>query len=194
VKHRVASLTSNIFNPFLIGLAIIFAISLESTSRVDQALRWSLVLVSVSMLPVLSAIAYLVRKGRLQGVLRATRGQRAAVYLLSAAGATLGYATLRYWDAPAMLQAAFAGGLAAVALFALINAWWKISIHTAFMAALATVLIILYGWAAVLAVGLVVLVGWARSELNHHSPAQATAGALLACAVVLVVFGLVGPE
>jgi membrane-associated phospholipid phosphatase len=71
-----------------------------------------------------------------------------------------------------------------------INFWWKISLHTAFAAASVTVLTIVYGLSGALAVMLVPPVAWARIELEHHSPAQAAAGALLATVIVLAVFYL----
>jgi len=69
---------------------------------------------------------------------------------------------------------------------------WKISLHTAFVTASVTVLIILYGSIAAVTVLLVPLVAWSRIELKHHSPAQVAAGALLATLIVVVVFYLFG--
>ena len=85
-------------------------------------------------------------------------------------------------------MAAFAAGLSAIVIFMCINLWWKISLHTAFVAASVTVLVILYGWGAAITVALVPLMAWSRIELEHHSLAQATTGALLAALIVVVVF------
>jgi membrane-associated phospholipid phosphatase len=70
----------------------------------------------------------------------------------------------------------------------LINLRWKISLHTAFVAASATLLVMLYGWAAAVTVALVPLIAWARIELKHHSLAQAASGAVLAALIVFAVF------
>jgi len=56
------------------------------------------------------------------------------------------------------------------------------------VAASATLLVMLYGWIAVATVALVPLTGWARIELEFHSLAQATIGALLAALIVVAVF------
>ena len=69
-----------------------------------------------------------------------------------------------------------------------INMWWKISVHTALVAASATVLVMLYGWVAAVTVALVPVTAWSRIELEYHSLAQAVTGAILAALIVVVVF------
>ena len=192
MRKRVASLVSNILNPFAVSLAAVLVLSFESTSRAADALRWSLILVAVGLLPVFSATVYLARTGRVDGVLVATRRQRTSIYLLSIACAAIGYAVLNYMEAPVMLRAAFAGGLSGAILFTIINLWWKISLHTAFTAVLATILVVLYGWIATAGVVAVLLLAWARLVLKHHSPAQVVAGALLAGLITVAVFNLFG--
>ena len=91
-----------------------------------------------------------------------------------------------------MLLAAFATGLSTVVVFMSINLWWKISLHTAFVAALATVLILLYGWIAAISIVLVPLIAWARIELKQHSPAQVIVAALLITSIVATAFNLFG--
>jgi len=73
-----------------------------------------------------------------------------------------------------------------------INLLWKISVHTAFIAASVVVLVILYGWIAAVTIVLVLLISWARIELGHHSLAQVAGGTLLAALIVVVVFYLFG--
>ena len=96
--------------------------------------------------------------------------------------------TLAYLRAPSILVAAFATGLSTALIFTLINLWWKISLHTALVAASATVLVMLYGWAAAATVALVPLTAWARIELEYHSLTQVATGALLAALIVVVMF------
>ncbi len=87
-----------------------------------------------------------------------------------------------------MLMATSAAGLSVIVVFVCINLVWKISIHTAFIAALVAILIILYGWIAAVTVLVVPLIAWARIELAHHSLAQVVTGALLAVLIVVAVF------
>jgi membrane-associated phospholipid phosphatase len=181
---------SRVLNPFAIGAGAILLLSFESTNGPAPALRWAAAMMALGLLPVLVAAIYLVRSGRMEGILTASRRQRTGIYLLAIACTGAGYVLLLYTDAPPLLLAAFAGGLVGTILFAGINTRWKISLHTGVAAALAAILIMLYGPVGIIAVVPVMVVGWSRLELRQHSPAQAVAGTLLASAVVVAVFRL----
>ena len=196
MRKQIANLTSNILNPFLVTLVVIILLSFESTSSIIDAIKWSLILIAVSILPVFSVIFYLTRKEKLEGIFISVRRQRNKIYLLASACAVAGCILLLYLEAPLILLATFVAGLVAIIVFMCINLWWKISLHTAFTAASVTIFAILYGSIGVLTIMLVPLIAWARIELEHHSIAQAVAGALLAPLIVVVVFylfGLIGP-
>jgi len=192
MRKRIAKLTSNILNPFLVTLIIILLLSFESTSSTLDALKWSLILIVLSILPVFLVTIYLVHNERLDGIFISTRQQRTKIYWLAGACTGTGCVIVPYFGAPLILVAAFVTGLSSVVIFMCINLWWKISLHTAFIAASITVLIILYGWIAAIAAVLVPLVSWARIELKRHSLAQVAAGNLLAALIVVVVFYLFG--
>ncbi len=192
MRKRIANLTSNILNPFLVSLIIILLLSFESTSSTLDALKWSLILIAVSILPVFSVIIYLVHSKKLDGVFTSVRGQRTKIYWLAGACASVSCVILVYFGAPPILVATFVAGLSAVVIFMGINLLWKISLHTAFITASVTVLVILYGWIAAATVVLIPLMSWAKIELKHHSLAQVATGALLAALIVLVVFYLFG--
>jgi membrane-associated phospholipid phosphatase len=192
MRKRIANLTSNILNPFLVSLIIILLLSFESTSSSLDALKWALILIALSILPVFSVIIYLVRNGRLDGIFTSVREQRTKIYWLAGACASVGCIVLFCCGAPTILVATFVGGLSGVVIFMCINLVWKISLHTAFITASVTVLVILYGWIAAITVVLIPLMSWARIELKHHSPAQVATGALLAALIVVVMFYLFG--
>lgn len=189
-KERIANLTSNILNPFWVSLATTLALSFASASGAISALKWVLVSTALGILPVFLVIVYLVRKGKLDAIFTNVRRQRTRVYLMAGLFAAVGGAVLFYLGAPSVLVAAFVAGLSTAIVFMCINLWWKISLHTAFVAGSATVLVMLYGWIAVAVLALVPLMAWARMELKHHSLAQVAAGALLAALTVVVVFWL----
>jgi membrane-associated phospholipid phosphatase len=192
MSKRLAKLTSNIINPFLVSFTIILLLSFESTASAADALKWALLAVALSVLPVFIAIIYLVHKRKLDGIFINPRQQRYKTYLMSSAWAIVSCAVLYFLGAPALLMTTFIAGLAAMVTFMGINLIWKISLHTAFVAASVTILVITYGpvglWSAVL----LPPVAWARLNLKHHSPAQVAAGALLSAAIVLLVFHLCG--
>ena len=192
MRQRIATLISRVLNPFAVGTAAIMLLSFESADGPVAGLRWAAAMTSVGLLPVLGAVVYLVRNGRMEGILAAPRRQRTAVYVLAIACTGGGYALLRSTDAPPLLLAAFAGGFSGTVLFAAVNTFWKISLHAGVAAALAAILIMLYGPVGIIAVVPVAAVGWSRLELRQHSPGETVAGALLASAVVVAVFRLFG--
>lgn len=193
---QAANLTSNILNPFLVSLAVMLLLSFELASSTLDALKWSLILVAISILPVFSVIIYLVHSGRIAGLFVNAREQRTGIYWLVAACAGVGCLILTYLGAPLVLVATFVAGLSVIVVFMCINFKWKISVHTAFVAASVTVLIILYGFIAAVTVVLVPLVAWARVKVGHHSLAQVVIGAFLAALIVTMVFHLfnLGPS
>ena len=192
MRERIANLTSNILNPFLVSLVLILLLSFKSTSSALDAVKWSLISIAVSILPVFGVIIYLVRSQKLENVFINVRKQRTKIYLLAGVCAGVGCIIFHYLGAPKELMATFVAGLSAVVVFMCVNLLWKISLHTAFVTASVTVLIILYGSIAAVTVVLVPLIAWSRIELKHHSLAQVTAAALLAALIVVAVFYLFG--
>ena len=188
MRERIANLTSNTLNPFLVSLALILWLSFKSTSSAFDAVKWSLILVIISMLPVLLVIIYLVRNQKLDSRFIIDRRQRTKIYLLTGVCAGIGCIILSLFGAPKELVATFVAGFSAVIIFMCINLSWKISLHAAFITASVTVLIILYGAIAAVTTILVPLTAWARIKLEYHSLAQAATGALLAALIVVVVF------
>jgi len=195
MRKQLAKLTSNILNPYLISLVVIILLSLESASSLSDAIKWSLILVGVTIMPVFSVIVYLAHKEKLEGIFIVARRQRNKFYLLACICAVASFLILLLGDAPLVLIATFVAALSAIIVFMGINLLWKISLHTAFAAGSVTVLTILYGAVGASTVMLVPPIAWARIELKQHSLAQAIAGALLAALIVVVVFlffGLIG--
>ena len=191
-RKRTAKLTSNILNPFAVSLVIIIILSFRSTSSTLEAVKWAAILLALSVFPIFTIVVYLVRQNKLDGIFINPRQQRTKVYLLAVACATIGCTILLLLEAPLLLLAMFATGLAAIITFTGINLIWKISAHAAFIAASATVLTIVYGAVGSLAFLLVPLIAWARIDLKHHTPAQVAAGALIPAFIVVVVFHLFG--
>ena len=192
MRKRVVNLISSVLSPWLVSLVVILLLSFESARSPLDALKWSLLLIAISIVPVYLVIAYLVRNHRLGNRFVDTRRQRTKIYLLASICALVGCVSLLYLGAPLILVAASVAGLSAIVVFMFINLWWKISIHSAFIAASVTVLVIQYGSIAAVTVVLLPLIAWARIELEHHSVSQVTIGALLATLIVVVVFYLFG--
>jgi hypothetical protein len=191
-RQQIARTAANILNPYLLSFIIIILLAMESTSSTEEAIKWSLISLALSVFPVFTVVLYMVRRRKLNGIFINPRRQRSRIYLLAIFCAVIGYTVLILLDAPVLLRAAFLSGLIAVVVFMIINLFWKISLHTAFIAASVAVLIIVYGKTAAWTVIFIPLIAWARLEMRLHTPAQVSAGALLSVAVVTIVFGLFG--
>jgi len=187
-RQRIANLTSNILNPFLISLAVILLFSFSSTTTTLEAVKWAFLSMAVSILPIFLVLVYLIRTGGLDNIFTNAREQRTKIYLIAGVCTIGGYFILSYLQAPPILIAGFSAVLSMAIIFMLINLWWKISVHTGCIAASSIVLVMLYGWVAAATVALVPLTAWARIELEHHSPAQAISGAILAAGIAAAVF------
>jgi membrane-associated phospholipid phosphatase len=192
MRERIANLTSNILNPFLIGLILIVLASFEATTSGFDTIKWSLILTALSVLPIFLFVVYLVRHDRLDSIFANVREQRTKVYVLAIVLAVVSCIILLSLKAPLMLLAAFVASLSANAIFMLVNLRWKISVHTGFITAAVTLLFILYGLTSLASIVLIPLVAWARMQLEHHSLAQVFTGALLAIVIVVAVFYLFG--
>ncbi len=187
-RQRIASLTSNILNPFLLCLALIMLFSFSSTASAPEAIKWASISTGLGLLPVFLVIIYLLRQGKLDDFFIAAREQRTRIYVIGCLSAAAGCTTLVLLGAPEILVAGFITGVSTAFIFAFINLWWKISLHTAIVAASATILVMMYGWIAAGAVVLVPLTAWSRIELECHSITQTVSGALLATLLVFVLF------
>ena len=192
MRQKLARIITNILNPFLLSLLILVLLAIESSTSTEEAIKWSLIGLALSVFPVFAVVLYLVSKKKLDGIFINPRQQRHRIYFLAILCSIIGYIVLVVLGAPQLLVASFAAGLAAVIVFMVINLFWKISLHTAFITASATVLIIVYGDTAAWTVLLVPLVAWARIAMKRHTPAQVITGAVLASLIITLVFGIYG--
>ncbi len=195
MRERLSRLTSSILNPFLVSFIIIVLLAFKSTASTIDAIKWALISIVLSVLPVFIVVVYLVRRKKLNNIFANPREQRHGIYILASVLGAIGCGVLWWFGAPELLAVTFTAGLIAIVIFTTINYFWKISLHTAFMAAAVVVLIMVYGAAAAWTFVLLPLVAWARMELKQHSWAQLAAGAILAAVIVVGVFwgfGVVG--
>ena len=135
MRKRIANLTSNIFSPFLVGLVIILLVSFEAVASIFDAIKWSLILIALSILPTFLFAVYLVRHNRLDSVFTDVRGQRTKIYTLTVILAGMSCIILLSLRAPPILLALSVAGFSAGVIFMSINLRWKISLHTALITA-----------------------------------------------------------
>ena len=188
MREKLARLISNIFNPFLISAAVIVLLSFKDAPSIADALKWAGISLVISVLPVLVIVTYLVRRKRMDAFYDNQRGQRHIVYILASVLGAIGCGLMWGLKAPEILAVTFTIGFAELVIFMGINFYWKISLHTAFIAGAVTIFCLVYGVIAVWTLIFIPLVVWARIEQKQHSIAQVVAGAMLAAAIVVAIF------
>jgi len=188
MREKLAELTSNILNPFLLSFTVVILLAAKSAFSASEAVKWALISIAISVMPVFASVVYLVRHKRLEGVFVNPRHQRNGVYVLASVTGAIDCGVMWYFGAPKLLSVTFTAGLAAIVIFMIINRFWKISLHTAFMSASVTVITIACGSIGALTILLLPPVAWSRIKQKQHSPAQVITGALLSAAIVVAVF------
>jgi membrane-associated phospholipid phosphatase len=184
MRQRIARLISNIFNPFLVSFFTIVLLVWHTTTSPASAFTWATIALVLSVIPVFFFIVYQVRRKKLDSFFPEGQGQRKTIYVLASVLAAIGCGVMWYFNAPELLTVSFIAGLAAVVIFMVINVFWKISLHTAFISGAAAVLTLVFGVQVAWVFVLLPLVGWSRLELKLHTPAQVAAGAVLAATIV----------
>jgi len=188
MKKRIARLISNVFNPFCITVVIMILLSFKNAASVADALKWTAISLAISVLPVLVAVTWLVKRKKLDAYYDNTRKQRYGVYILASVLGAIGCGLMWGLKAPELLAVTFTAGFAELVVFMGINFYWKISLHMAFVAGAATILCLVYGVIALWTLVFLPMVAWARIQLKQHTITQVAAGAVLAGAIVAVIF------
>ncbi|MCJ7605417.1 MAG: phosphatidic acid phosphatase [Dehalococcoidales bacterium] len=192
MKDKLARLTSGIFNPFLLSIIVIILLAFKESTDTLYSLKWAGISLAFSALPVLLAVWWLVHLKKLDGVFNNPREQRNRIYVMATLLGAIGFAIMWVFDPPQLLRATFTAGLVAILVFMIINFFWKISLHTAFISATATLITLVYGAPGAITLLLLPAVGWSRIALKQHTISQVTAGAVCAAGIVLVVFWACG--
>jgi membrane-associated phospholipid phosphatase len=185
MRQKIAALTSSVLNPFLVSFITVILIVLKATESLAGALEWSAIALVFSVLPVFTFVVWQVRRKKLDSIFPETQGQRKVIYLLASLVAAAGCGVTWWFGAPELLSVSFTAGLAAIVVFMTVNLYWKISLHTAFVSAAATILTLDYGAMVAWTFVLLPVVAWARLELRLHTPAQVAVGAVLAAVIII---------
>lgn len=182
---RIAYIVSQVGSPpVLAPLSLVIVAAMSAPARV-----WALTGVYI-LLAVITPLAYLVwllRCGRVTDLDVQHRAQRIRPMLFTLVCGALAWGVLALAAAPAALLALTGALWLQMVIIFVITFWWKISVHCASAATVATITGFLIGTPLFLAIGLP-LIAWSRIRLRRHTPAQAVAGACLGCVIASVVW------
>ena len=189
-RERAAHLVTTATSPTLLLAVLYPVVGALAVGAVGVA--WSL----VGMLFTVAIPAFIVdrgvRTGRYTDHHLREREQRAVPLGLAALSVATGVVVLLVAGAPREISALQVAVLVTVAVATGITLVWKVSFHTAVVAAAASVLTLLGGpWWALSWVA-VPVVGWARLVLRAHTLAQVAAGLAVGAGVTTAVLLLAG--
>lgn len=188
MKDTFAKLTSNIINPFVLAVILLVLMSFKATEGTGDVVKWLLITVAISVLPELIVIYILIRLKKLDSFFSNPREQRNTVYILGSILGAVDCALMWYFQVPELLAVIFTAGFVGVIVFMVVNYFWKISLHTAFISGTVAILIIEYGANAAWAALVLPFVGWSRIVLRQHNIWQVITGGLSAIIIVVGVF------
>jgi membrane-associated phospholipid phosphatase len=190
--YALGKLLSQVFHPILMNILTFLIAGYYGLADPAAGLTWTAVCILVLVPP--PTLFYIIRLR--QDVYSdedvSIRQQRNELYLVAFLWMLLVIAALIPLGMPAPLLAVMVISLVLGVIGGTVNLFWKISVHAASVATLATVALL---YVRGLGIGLwicALAVGWARVRTNNHTPMQVLAGFLTAATVVLVVFQLFG--
>lgn len=158
---------------------------IASTLSSPRAWRWAGAYVFLAILTPILYLFWLLHRGRVSDLDVQLREERVRPLIFTITCAGLAWLLLALGGAP-LEMVAVAGGLwlQTVVIFG-ITLWWKISVHSAAAAGVATLVWSLAGTSLPLLIG-VPIIAWSRVRLRRHTVAQTIAGAALGFAIFIV--------
>jgi membrane-associated phospholipid phosphatase len=179
----VARVISQVGSPPVLSAAVTALVA--STISDPSAWHWAAVYVSVAILTPVLYLAWLLCRGQITDPGLPLREQRVRPLIFTLACAGLAWLVLAQGGAPRQMVALARGlWLELVVLFG-ITLSWKISVHAAVAASVATLVWSLSGTPVPLLLG-VPLIAWSRVRLRRHAVDETVAGALLGLTIFFI--------
>lgn len=187
--RRTATVVSEVFAPGVLVAVVLPVVGWGSTHS-PAGVVWGLFAALFCAVVPYTVVLAGVRRGYWSNHHIPERGKRTVPFLIAIGSVAAGTAALAALGAPRAVFALVAAMLAGLVSTTVVTRWWKISVHTAVAAGVVCVLALVHGPALVALLPLAGAVGWSRVALNHHTTAQAVAGAVLGAAVCASFFTL----
>ena len=156
-----------------------------STQSDPRAWHWAAVYVSVAILTPVLYLVWLLCRGQITDLGLPLREQRVRPLIFALVCAGLAWLVLAQGGAPEQMVALARGLWLLIAAILGITLSWKISVHSAVAAGVATLVWSLGGTAVPLLIG-VPVVAWSRVRLGRHAVDETVAGALLGLTVFFI--------
>jgi hypothetical protein len=189
IRQRIARWLTEAFAPAVLVSVLLVLLGVHAEPSLGRGLALGVVAALFeSVLPYLYILRG-VRTGRLTDHHIRDRRQRLVPLLVGVGSVLAGFVALLLARAHRELLAAVVAGGVGLIVAALVNHWWKMSIHAAVAAGSVVMMTMVYGWIMLVTVPLVAAVGWSRVALKDHTAAQVMVGTVVGALVAGGVFG-----
>ncbi|MBL8080438.1 MAG: hypothetical protein JNM55_20880 [Anaerolineales bacterium] len=186
---RLAEAVSLIFHPFVVGIPTVSIAMVDQGSSLAIALFWTVLSVSVVILPLTYLIYSKVRNGKYSDPSVSMREQRHDLYKIAAVLLIFLTAILVFGKAPTVLIASLISVVLATLISFIINRrFTKLSLHTFGVSGCAAILLLTVPMLGFIATLFIPLVAWARIHLQHHTVPQIIIGFTVSFSSVFFIF------
>ncbi|HEY0739509.1 MAG TPA: phosphatase PAP2 family protein [Herpetosiphonaceae bacterium] len=189
-SYRIGRWLSQIFHPIVNGIAsflIVGAFAADFTEARLRGVGWALIAIALLILPPTIYFYFRLFRGHYSDDDISQRGQRNGLYFFALGTVMLASLALYAVSVPTIFLRLIGASLGTLVLCMAINFVWKVSVHSASIATLATLAtkflplpVSLCIWIAAVALG------WARIRTGNHTIAQVIAGWVIASTCVLM--------
>ncbi len=190
-SEKFANHISDLINPLTSGAFVAAFFIFRIFNSPLEALKWIIVIVTLTTTPPTAYIVYLLKTGQLTDIHMPERKERLKPLIFTFGWLIISVAALTLFKAPFSLILLTGAALLQVVVLGLITTLWKISFHSSAIMSAATVTVLLRSQWAWIALPLVPLVGWARIRLRRHTLWQVVSGYIAGVAVALLAVYLI---
>jgi membrane-associated phospholipid phosphatase len=189
-SYRIGRWLSQIFHPITNGIASFLIVGAFGGDFVDARLRglgWALIAIALLILPPTMYFYFRLFRGHYSDDDISQRNQRYGLYFFSLGAVILASLALYALSVPTIFLRLIGASIGTLVMCMAINFVWKVSVHSASIATLATLAVKFLPSPVWLCIWIIaVALGWARIRTGNHTIGQVLAGWAIASASVLL--------
>lgn len=191
-SYLIGRYISQIFHPIVNGIACFALIGTRAPGlpSATYGLLWATACIATIITPTAFYFYYHLFRGHFSDDDVSHRSERTGLYLVSILSTIMGSGLLSLLGLPTIFLRLLVTAVGVTGICMLINFRWKISVHSASIATLATLATLFLQGVGVVLWLCAVVVGWARVRTGNHTLLQVLAGWMVAIVGVLLAFRL----
>lgn len=185
--NAIARWVSVIGHPFVMVAVMVAAVALRHATRAEAA-RIVVIVIVITLVPIAILMIRQVRRGSWNNVDASNASERPVLFAVGIVGVAILIAYSLYFQPASFLVRGSIGVLMMLACCAFLVRWVKVSLHMAFCALAATILVLLdspMGWAFLL---FLPVLAWSRYALGRHRQHELVLGSAIGLATGLAIY------